>query len=231
MAYCVHCGVKLHDAQPKCPLCGTESVDPVKPRDPDIPVPFPVRTPEQTLRVNHKYAVTLLSLLLLLPAAGCLLLDLLSGGITWSIYPTGVLALSWIVVTVPLLMPHHRLYSTILITGGALAGYLYMIERLSGGSDWFLPIVFPALMIFVVMICVCVALVRTHHARPLVVIVTALVEIGVLCFVIELLCGGFDIALSWSILVMTPCFFMAVLLFVISRNRPLSEELKRRLHF
>jgi len=230
MAYCVHCGVKLHDAEPKCPLCGTQAIDPIKPWNPAIPKPFPVRTPEQTLKINRKYAVSLLMLLLLLPAAGCLLLDILSGGISWSIYPAGVLTLSWIVVAVPLLMRHHRLYSTILITGGALAGYLFMIERLSGASNWFLPIVFPALMVFIAMVCVCVAMVKKYHARAPLVIVAALVEIGVLCLVVELL-TGIDATLSWSQFVMAPCFFMALLLFVISRNRPLSEELKRRLHF
>jgi len=231
MAYCVHCGVKLHEAQPQCPLCGVVAADPLAEHGPASPPPFPVRTPEQALRLNRKYAVTLLMLLLLLPAAGCLLLDLLSGNITWSIYPAGVLALSWIIVAVPLLMPHHRLYSTILITGAALAGYLYMIEKLSGTSDWFLPIVFPALMVFIAMVCVCVALARKRHARPLTVMIAALWEVGVLCLLIEVLCGGFDIARSWSVFVMVPCFFMALLLFVISRNRPLSEELKRRLHF
>ena len=231
MAYCVHCGVKLHDAEPKCALCGAELADPLKPHDPSIPKPFPVRTPEQALRISRKYAMTLLSVLLLLPAAGCLLLDFLAGGISWSIYPAGVLALSWIVVAVPLLLPRYRVYSTILITGGALAGYLLMTERLSGASDWFLPIVFPALALFIVMICVCVALVRKYRARTLLVIVAALVEVGVLCLAVELLCVGFGVALRWSPFALAPCFFMALLLFVISRNRALSEELKRRLHF
>ena len=231
MAYCVHCGVKLHDAEPRCPLCGVEAADPVKPYDPAVPKPFPVRTPEQTLTINRNYAVTLLVVLLLLPAAGCLLLDILGGGISWSVYPAGVLTLSWIVITVPLLMKRHRLYSTILITGGALAGYLLMIERLSGGSNWFWPIVFPALAVFILMVCVCVAMVLRFQTRALLVIVAALVEIGFLCLMVELLCVGFDAALVWSKFVMAPCFFMALLLFVVSRNRPLSEELKRRLHF
>ena len=231
MAYCVHCGVKLHDAQPKCPLCDTEAVDPQKPYDASIPKPFPVRTPEQALRISRTYAMTLLSILLLLPAAGCLLLDILAGGISWSIYPAGVLALSWIIVTVPLLLPRYRVYSTILITGGALAGYLLMIQRLSGASDWFVPIVFPALALFIVMICVCVAMIRKYHARRLLVLAAALVQAGVLCLSVELLCVGLGAALLWSQFVMAPCFFMALLLFVISRNRALSEELKRRLHF
>lgn len=231
MAYCIHCGVKLSDAEPKCPLCGTEAVDPIKPVDPPTPKPFPIRTPEQTLKLNREYAVTLLILLLLLPAACCLLLDFLAGGISWSIYPAGVLVLSWIIVAVPLILPRHRLYSTILITGGALAGYLYMIEHLSGTSDWFMPIVFPALLVFIMMVCVCVALVRKFHAGTLLVITVALLEAGILSLMVELLCENQGAALSWSQYVMAPCFFIALLLFVISRNRTLSEELRRRLHF
>ena len=233
MAYCVHCGVKLGDAEMKCPLCGTGVSDPAEPRDPNVPKPFPVRTPEQTLRINHRYAVSVLSVLLLAPAAVCLLLDILSGGITWSIYPAGVLALCWTAVMVPLMMRKHRTYSTILITGAALAGYLYLVEHVSNSPGWFLPIVLPSLATFLLMVCFTIALVRKWKVPKGTVIASTLAEGGILCFVIELLCTeyGVGVAFGWSTYVMAPCFCLALLFIVISRNRPLSEELRRRLHF
>ncbi len=233
MAYCVHCGVKLGETERACPLCGTEAIDPAAPAKPSAPKPFPVRTPEQTLRLNHRYAVSLLTFLLLVPAAICLLIDMIGGGVSWSIYPAGVLALIWIVFTVPLLMRRHRLYSTILITGAALAGYLFMCERLSPSAGWFFPIVLPALTLFVAMICLEVALIRKWKVRVLVVVAVGFVLAGLLAFAVELLCTLYvaGSAIHWSPFVMLPCFFIALLIFIIYRNEALYRELRRRLHF
>lgn len=233
MAYCVHCGVKLGEAEPKCPLCGTEVHDPAQPFNENAPKAFPARTPEQRLRINRRYAVSLLSLLLLVPAGICLLIDIISDGISWSIYPAGVLVLIWIAVVIPLFIPRHRLYSSILINGATLALYLYMVELLSTHQGWFLPIVLPSLALAVAMTCLTVWLIRSKHMRILRFAAVICVEIGVLCLAIELLCvrSVAGLTVSWSPFVIMPCLFIALLLYVISRNGPISSELKRRFHF
>lgn len=235
MAYCVHCGVKLGEAEKKCPLCGTEAHDPAEPIHEDAPKAFPVRTLEQTLLINRRYAISLLSLLLLVPAGVCILFDLLGGeGISWGVYPAGVLVLIWIAVAVPLLVRRHRLYSTILITGTTLAAYLYMVEAISGRRGWFLPVVLPALGIAIAMICCMVWLTRSKRVRLLRLFSIGLAFIGLLCFAIEMLCvhsGIGPATVSWSPYVIIPCLFLALLLYVISRSGPLSAELKRRFHF
>lgn len=234
MAYCVHCGVKLGDAEKACPLCETPVIDPTSPQDPLAEQPFPIRTPEQTLQINRRYAISLLSLLLLIPAGLCLLIDLFGGrGITWSVYPAGVLVLIWIAATVPLLARRYRLYSSILATGGTLAAYLYMVEQLSGAPGWFLPIVLPALAVGIAMTCFTLWLIRNKRLRLLRLAGVMLVEAGLLCLLVELLCvwNGVGDALKWSPYVIMPCAFIALLLYVISRNGPLSSELKRRFHF
>lgn len=233
MAYCVHCGVKLDDAETRCPLCGIEAFDPLSPRAQDIPKPYPARTPEQTLMMNRKYAISMLSLLLLIPAGLCLLLDLLGGGVSWSIYPSGILVLCWITVIVPLLMRKRRTYSTIFVAGTTLSGYLFMIERLSNAPGWFFPIVLPALALSLAMICFTIALVRKWKVRALAVFAAALAQVGALCLAVEVLCarhaGGQ--ALSWSPYVITPCVFFALLMYLIGRDRLLYEEFRRRFHF
>ncbi len=233
MAYCVHCGVKLGNAEKTCPLCGTEVLDLASPFDPEAPKPFPVRTPEQTLTINRKYTLSLLSLLLLLPALLCLLLDLFSDGISWSIYPAGVLALIWIVFTVPLLIRRQRLYSTISITGAALAGYLFMVERLSMSPGWFFPIVLPALVILVFMTLFVVALIRKWRLRVLLVLSVCFFLVGLLVLAVEALCVGYGISdrIIWSLFVISPCFFIGLLLYIVYRNQALYSELRRWLHF
>lgn len=233
MSYCVHCGVKLGDMEQKCPLCGTEVIDPASPFDPEAPKPFPVRTPEQTLTINRKYTLSLLSLLLLMPALLCLLLDFINDGISWSIYPAGVFVLIWIVFAVPLLIKRQRLYSTILITGAALVGYLFMIERMSATTGWFFPIVLPALLLFISMIIFIVALIRKWRVRLLLVMSIIFMLLGLLVLAVEALCVWYGIGerIAWSLFVISPCFFIGLLLFIIYRNQTLYSELRRRLHF
>lgn len=232
MAYCVHCGVKLAESETKCPLCGTPVCDPSAPESEPAPKPYPVRSLEQTLLLNRRYAVTLLSLLLLVPAGLCLLIDALSGPLTWSIYPAGTLFLIWIAVAVPLSLRRHRTYLTLLITGAALGGYLYLLERLSGGS-WFLPIVLPSLGLALALLCLSAWLILNKRVRLLRLLAIVFLQIALLCFAIELLCVhvGVSARIGWSPFVIMPCLFVALLLYVISRSGPLSTELKRRFHF
>lgn len=234
MAYCVHCGVKLSDAEAKCPLCGTAVCDPAAPEVAEPPVrSYPVRTLEQTLRLNRRYAVTLLSALLLIPAALCLLADLLNGPLSWSIYPSGTLLLIWVAAVLTLSLRKHRVYLTLIITCAALAGYLYLLERLSGGA-WFLSIVLPALALALAMVLWIVWLIRGKRMRILRLASLGLLDVGVLCFFIEWLCrrvADTPVRFSWSPYVLMPCLFLALLSYIVSRSGPLSTDLKRRFHF
>ncbi|MDR0898074.1 MAG: DUF6320 domain-containing protein [Oscillospiraceae bacterium] len=237
MSYCVHCGVKLGEAEARCPLCATPVIDPSAPKDPAAPPPtraYPARTEGQTLTLSRRSPLAFLSLLLLGAAGICLALDFLAGeGMTWSLYPAGVLVLLWVAFAVPLLLRRHRLYSTLLTTATALAGYLYMVERLTGDLRWFFPVVFPSLALFVGMVCLCIALARRWHARALMVSAAAFCQGGLLTLAIELLIVRADFAekVYWSPYVFLPCLCVAGLLLLIARDRPLYEALQRRLHF
>lgn len=41
MSYCVNCGVELGKAEQRCPLCGTEVVNPKEPYDPKAKQLYP----------------------------------------------------------------------------------------------------------------------------------------------------------------------------------------------
>ena len=68
MAYCVHCGVKLHEGEKRCPLCGTVSIDPNEQPVSDARRTYPVRTPEQDLKRGKQFFLVLEAVLLLVPA-------------------------------------------------------------------------------------------------------------------------------------------------------------------
>ena len=114
MAYCVHCGVKLHEGERRCPLCGTVSIDPNEQAASDAQRTYPVRTPEQELRRGRRFFLMLETMLLLVPAGLCCLIDLLTGGgIYWSVYTLATLVSLFLVSAVPVLLHQYRTYSTI----------------------------------------------------------------------------------------------------------------------
>ncbi len=234
MSYCVECGVKLGEAEEKCPLCGTVVQNPIHPYNPRAPKPFPMRTQEQNLQMDRRYLLGLISMAMLLPAALCMVFDLFfGGGITWSLYPVGALALLFVALAVPILVKKHRIYVTIAIDALVLLGYLKMVELLSYAEGWFTPVVFPVIIMAALMVLGTTASIRQHLIRELAIPATILTLIALLSLTIELLVSSQvlkQLQVAWSPFVMLPCGFIAFMLYLIQSHKPLREELKKRLH-
>ena len=224
MSYCVECGVKLGEAEEKCPLCGTVMQNPIHPYNPRVPKPFPMRTQEQNLQMDRRYLLGLISMAMLLPAALCMVLDLFFGGrITWSLYPVGALVLLFVALAVPILVKKHRIYVTIAIDALVLLGYLKLVELLSNAEGWFTPVVFPVIIMASLMVLGTTASIRA----------TILTLVALLSLAIELLVSSQvlkQLHVAWSPFVMLPCGFIALMLYLIQSHKPLREELKKRLH-
>ncbi len=233
MSYCVNCGVELENSQGKCPLCDTVVQNPMEPYDPRAKKPYPPRTPEQNLTINRKYYVLLLSIAFLVPALICFVLDLLSGAIDWSLYPMGAILMVFVFFAVPGLVSKYRLYTSILADGAAICGYLKLVQWLGKGGIWFDSIVFPLLILAVMMTLAMAASIRQRLVAGLLVPAVALVLIGILAIVTELLIGSsvqHALRLTWSPFVLIPCFLVGLALFLVHMNQPLRSQLHRRLH-
>lgn len=234
MSYCVNCGVKLAQAEGKCPLCNTIVHNPNEAYDPKLPKAFPVRTHEQNITINKRYFVLLVLVALGLPAIICMLLDLLVGnGLTWSLYPAGALALIGIGIIVPMVLNKHQAYYAIAIDGGALCLYLFMVEQISSNPGWFLPLAFPLILLTDLMILATVGSIQIGICKSLHIPAVIFLEVAILALGVELLCGSFihhTLVLSWSPYVMISCGLVSLVLFLIQGNKPLREELQRRLH-
>ncbi len=234
MSYCVECGVKLGEAEEKCPLCQTLVQNPIHPYNPRTPKPFPVRTPEQNLQIDRRFLLGLISTAMLLPAAICVIIDFFFGGrITWSVYPVGALVLLFVALAVPILVKKYRIYVTIVMDALVLLGYLKMVELLSGSMGWFSPIVFPVVMLSALMVLGVTASVRQRLLKELAVPATILLLIAILALSVELLVTSQlygELAITWSPFVMLPCGFIALMLYIVHSHKPLRDELKRRLH-
>lgn len=235
MSYCVHCGVKLGTGETRCPLCQTPVIDPAAPADPAAPRAYPVRTPEQELKRNRKYLLSLLAILLLIPALLCLVTDLLSSqGLSWSIYAAGALGLLFLTAAAPLLFRKHRALLSILAAFLSLNAYLFMAQQVSGSRGWYVPIVLPALALATGMTGLLIALYQRDRLNKLTLLAACLFAVAVQCLAVEWLCAraaGPEIRFMWSPYAVGPCVFVSLLLFFINGSRPIREEVRRRVHF
>ncbi len=234
MSYCVECGVKLGEAEEKCPLCETVVQNPIHPYNPRAPKPFPVRTKEQNLQIDRRYLLGLISTAMLLPAGLSMVIDLFFGGrITWSIYPIGALVLLFVAMAVPILIKRHRIYITIGMDAVVLLGYLKMVELLSGSQGWFSPVAFPVIILAALMVLGVTASIRQRLIRELAIPATILIMVSILALSVELLVSSQmfkELKVVWSPFVMLPCGFIALMLYIVHSHAPLREELKKRLH-
>ena len=235
MSYCVHCGVKLDDDEKRCPLCHTPVIDPARSPDESAPRAYPVRSPEQELKRSKGYLIACAAILLLSPALLCLFIDALTGGgLQWSIYAAGALALLFIATTAPLILRRHKWTLSILICFLCLNAYLFMAQQLGGSGRWFLPIVFPSLAIFTGLLVSLVAAYRHDRLNKLTLCGASLMAVAVQCLAVEWLCAraaGSAGSFQWSPYAVAPCVFIALVLFFINGNRPIREELRRWVHF
>jgi hypothetical protein len=238
MSYCVNCGVELHPTASRCALCATSVVNPAQPIDESAPPPYPsaVQPPPAT---NRPFIARLLAWLLLLPIAVCAATNLVfPSGYLWAVYPIGAIVLFWVLVAVPLLLPHPLPLVAIGIDAIAVLAYLFLIaafdnKGFAAGLHWYLNLALPIVCILAAAVLVPVAVLRTYrfsgiHTAALLFTITGLAILGVETTVSFFV--GTPLHLSWSWIVLVSCLAMTAALLIIERSPHLLEEIRRRLH-
>ena len=139
--YCINCGVKLADSENACPLCGVKVPALEIEREPEKPVYPSNRYPAP--QVSPKGTQIIVTALFLLPFFITLVCDLqLSGGVTWSGYVMGGLAVAYAVLVLPFWFRRPNPVIFVPCGFGAVGLYLLYIDLATGG-DWFLGFAFP----------------------------------------------------------------------------------------
>ena len=227
--YCVKCGVELADSEKKCPLCGTPVFHPDIERKPAEP-PFPPdrRHAENVSRVGILFVLTVL---FVLPAAICLLCDWrINGGIVWSGYAAGGIALLYILVLLPMWFRHPNPVIFVPVDFVAIGLYLLYIDLATGGH-WFLSFAFPVTGAIGVLVTAVVALTRYLHAGYLYIYGGGLILGGALAMLIE-----FQLNLTfqvhetffWSFYPLVAGVLLGLMLIVIAVCKPLRESLRKK---
>ena len=68
MSYCVNCGVELDETLRRCPLCGTEVINPNQRSAPDPAArPFPSKVEQLERRAVRRFFTVMATLMLLIP--------------------------------------------------------------------------------------------------------------------------------------------------------------------
>lgn len=239
MPYCSQCGVEVDAHTQYCPLCAAPIQKVNEAGEPRLPA-YPQEDRERPedrrarSRIRRMIAFQIVTLALATPLVVVVVTDLLFGRyvVSWSSYVAVSLAVVWVYAAVPLLLPSSA-FRILLIDVAATAAFLAVLDLLSGGIDWFVPLGLP-LIGAVVLIAVAIWLL-SRRARRLGAnlagyILVAVAAVAVITeTVVESYLSG-PISLDWSLIVAVATLPVAVSLlyihFVLSRH----IDLKRRFH-
>lgn len=229
--YCIRCGVKLADSEKCCPLCGTVPFHPDIHREEGAPLYPPERYPKQ--QVSRKGFLGVVSILLLIPVLVTLICDLsLHGGVTWSGYVVGAIALCYVVTVLPLWF--RRPNPAILVPCGFAAVGLYVLYiDLSVKGGWFLGFAFPVIGFLGVLVSVVVILTRYLRRGALLYIYGgALIALGAFLPVMELLMKilfRLPKFVGWSWYPLVALAALGGALIFLALCRPARETMERKL--
>ena len=228
--YCVKCGVELADSETVCPLCGTRVFHPDLPKQEANP-PYPADTRLKPEEVNRSGFLFVLTVLALLPAVISVLCDWrISGGIVWSGYASGGIALLYVLIVLPMWFRHPNPVVFVPVDFAAIILYLLYIDLATGGH-WFLSFAFPVTGAIGLLLTAVVALVRYVHAGYLYIFGGALILGGGLAVLIEFLLNvTFQIheVLFWSLYPLAAGVILGGMLLVIAICKPLRKSLHRK---
>ena len=132
----------------RCPLCGT----PLREGLPGLPSEAKEGIePEVSESSVRRWLWEVISLLALTAAAILLAIDLASGfDVTWSLYPLSAIAFLWICATSVIALAKRPL-ALIAALAAAVVAFLLVLELITGGRSWFLPLALPLVVMVIVM--------------------------------------------------------------------------------
>ncbi len=234
MSYCVNCGVKLAESEKVCPLCGTEVLNPnVKHGVVDYS-PYPQRIEKQRERVNRGFVAVLGTVILAIPAAIALLLQIIDGfDQIWPIYVYGGIALCFCYVLLPLFFNKPNVYILLTIDGAVSALFLALVAWINGGIlSWYLPFALPvAAEIFIYIgISVLISRIKKLGILPKIAIILFIFGGMSVLFEMSLAFAFYEVfALRWCWFILAVVGILGGAMFMVNSRVGWIDMLRRRL--
>lgn len=236
MSYCVNCGVELQKSEPRCPLCGTEVVNPNDASEEKPARPYPSHVEHLDRSVDRRYIASFISLLLLIPLFTVMLANVLvSGKLTWSYYVLGGELVLFSVFLLPMIARMPKILYAV-VDAAAISVLLLLIQVISQGDwGWFLLLGLPITVLTSVMCWFFSVMAAPGFRLPILVRFSlALTCVGVLVVLIEFLLGLYRHLVAWptwSLYVLFPCLVLSSSLLLLNRRARVKEEIRKRFYF
>ena len=227
--YCIKCGVELADTEKKCPLCGTAVFHPEL-KQPDCPPLYP-QDSYPTQQVSSKAIQGVLILLFLGAAVITFLCDLeAGGGVTWSGFVIGALALCYVLAVLPTWFQKPNPVVFVPCGFAAVGGYLLYIDIATEGG-WFFSFALPVVAALALVVTAVIALCRYLRRGRLYIFGGALLALAGFMPIMGLLLNqtfytpGFA---YWSLYPTTALGFLGGMLIYLAINRSAREMMQRK---
>lgn len=234
MSYCVNCGVELESSEQCCPLCQTEVLNPKAPWQEPASRPYSHHVDTIMKRIDRRYFATLAALLLSIPCIVTVLVDIISGGgLTWSAYVIGAVAVAYIMVLLPFFF---KKYHAVIFLGADCAAvllYLLFIEKVNGGH-WFLGLGLPLTVAASVCVLVLALLFTKAQMSPIVKSGAIMIVIGLFVVCAEIVISAYAYGaarFAWSLYALIPCVILGAVLLVLEHRKNLKERIRKRLFY
>lgn len=228
MSYCVNCGVKLKQSEKVCPLCNTIVINPNKLNNDFIPAYSQVV--EKHKEINKKFLCELITIILFCSTIITVLCDIVfTRNITWSIY---VIVSSLSLNSKLSFILFKNKFLPLFIDLLSTETLIYVIAYLNNGLHWFLYLVCPFIFIIWIYIVLCVFVLEKKKYNLLRRLSIAFSFISVILLIIEICIDMFKyekILINWSIYAILPITIISLILYIISFNRKLINEIKQRI--
>lgn len=227
--YCVNCGVKLGDAEQKCPLCQTVVFHPDIVRGKAEPLYPPEQ--EEAPQVNASVAQIIIITAHLLALLIGVMCDLqINGMITWAGYLVGALLLSYVIIFLPLWFRRPNPVVLVPCDFAAVGLYLLYISIATDGR-WFLSFAFPVTGFVGLLVTAVVTLLRYVRRGRLYVFGGAVALLGVFMPLMEfLLCITFSHLsfLGWSFYPLIALVLLGGMLIFLAICRPARQTMQQK---
>ena len=215
--YCIKCGVELADSEKVCPLCGTRVFHPDLPcGSGEPPYPPAEHLNEEVSRVGALFVVTVC---MLLPAVISVLVDWrVNGGIVWSGFVLGGLALLYVLAVLPLWFKRPNPVIFVPVDFAAIGVYLLYVDLATRGG-WFFSFALPVTGAAMVLVTAVVTLLRYVPSGALYTLGGGLILAGGFNVLVEFLLNlTFHLhdTFLWSFYPLAVCVELGAMLLVIA---------------